>query len=730
MFQPNISNTLKKFSYETRSSSREFCEKLCSLDASLKNEKDIVGVITRQTWFFSAWKQDPTIKSMLCMLSGTDNSDDKNGDFVDGIEELFANVTDFGHYWECLKSADCPIHFNFLPLSSDELPVSDDLYIKMNARGKPLSSFENFKADLIKWIYKDENKNAFGENESERNKTRAEYASLIDNQWTDIFWEAGEEKGNVDEIYFAFINRFLLNSIVIHNDFTPDFLQNGITKTDSNGKEYLVKPELFDYFYGTTYEGDTKGNDDRRIAYKNFDFYEKALGYGNSDVLKELKKVFQLMPERSSMASLFPARIDKKGKFFIPTYSGKDIEDFNHVKIKETTSITLQQRVVFEAICQYMIEADKFEETSFRRWMRVVWNIAENTNESSSIKDFVTILKLINQLSKGCLDIYKHLQEPEYINSSNPQVREEAVKAKQILQKEKENDLVGPDETEIIEAENYAFFNGAIRFLFTSGDGTVCWDDFQTKYERAKQLFNDKGLGEARWPETNKILLSYCLDWENQLKRKFLFGDSSSNWIPILKSKTFIIPIHNLLKHYSINNKPSGYYADILNTLLNNDEFWTFIKTSDCKDKFMLEWKTNMPSLWLKNYLASSVRLRQTERDKILDKLSNTCEDLVLHKEDYVNTTQGKYFKCSPSNIVFTYRGYKFVWQDSDWVDMYEGETKCWDKAENTEYAKYYKRLHTHFQIEIEHGLSFYNGETLIKELERCITEYKIIKNE
>lgn len=37
-------------------------------------------------------------------------------------------------------------------IGADKLPLSDDLYIKMNARGKRLTDFENFKADLIGWM--------------------------------------------------------------------------------------------------------------------------------------------------------------------------------------------------------------------------------------------------------------------------------------------------------------------------------------------------------------------------------------------------------------------------------------------------------------------------------------------------------------------------------------------------------------------------------------------------
>ena len=81
---------LKKFTYETRISSREFCRNLC-IPKNFENfcSSDIVGFITKQTWFYSAWKQDPTIQSMLRMLSGTKISDKKGEDITDGIDELF-----------------------------------------------------------------------------------------------------------------------------------------------------------------------------------------------------------------------------------------------------------------------------------------------------------------------------------------------------------------------------------------------------------------------------------------------------------------------------------------------------------------------------------------------------------------------------------------------------------------------------------------------------------------
>ena len=79
-------NSLLKFTYKTRITSRDFCEKLCtpSLFERFKpEEQGVTDYITKQTWFFCAWKQDPTVKSMLTMLQGTKTKNKKGEDIQD-----------------------------------------------------------------------------------------------------------------------------------------------------------------------------------------------------------------------------------------------------------------------------------------------------------------------------------------------------------------------------------------------------------------------------------------------------------------------------------------------------------------------------------------------------------------------------------------------------------------------------------------------------------------------
>ena len=76
-------------------------------------------------------KLDPTIKSCLVML--------------DLINELFGASS--GFYNRLIQTQNPYITFQFLNMK--DFGLSDDLYIKMNARGKTLTPFENFKA----WLF-------------------------------------------------------------------------------------------------------------------------------------------------------------------------------------------------------------------------------------------------------------------------------------------------------------------------------------------------------------------------------------------------------------------------------------------------------------------------------------------------------------------------------------------------------------------------------------------------
>lgn len=189
---------LKGFTYETRSSSREFCERLVNTDIDF-NKDEISADIKNCSWFMPFWENDPTVKSMLVM--------------IDAIHDKFKNST----FYDRLEN----IKFSFLELK--EFGLTDDLYIKMNARGKPLSEFENFKAEFEKELSQD-------------------IKAKLDNEWLDLFWglkdsdKEGIDLSSVDKRYMAFFNRVASNFAVLDIKKTKeakdfDFDEFGILDT-------------------------------------------------------------------------------------------------------------------------------------------------------------------------------------------------------------------------------------------------------------------------------------------------------------------------------------------------------------------------------------------------------------------------------------------------------------------------------------------------------------------
>lgn len=148
-----------RFRYATRLSAQYFCHELVTHTWS-SDEEDPVDWITDQPWYLFPWRTDPTIQSMLVMIRAVH-------------ERLSCNDHDFEMLWERLTSTEeAAISFLFLPI--DDMESGDDLYVKMNSRGKPLTEFEIFKARLEKLLANTD--------------CQADLSERLDRQWSDLLW--------------------------------------------------------------------------------------------------------------------------------------------------------------------------------------------------------------------------------------------------------------------------------------------------------------------------------------------------------------------------------------------------------------------------------------------------------------------------------------------------------------------------------------------------------------
>lgn len=174
----NDAQRLTRFTYQTRVTSQRFCEKLVSFTPN--GDSDIRDGIRNQPWFAASWENDPTIIAMLNMLND--------------IQKMF-NVNDPHQYKKWFKrlAEEGLIHFQFLDMEAFNL--SGDLYIKMNARGKPLTDFENFKARFEKYL-----------DDTKRVDYKTRFVSDADGKWTEMLWKEMSNKIDVGFMrYFDFI---------------------------------------------------------------------------------------------------------------------------------------------------------------------------------------------------------------------------------------------------------------------------------------------------------------------------------------------------------------------------------------------------------------------------------------------------------------------------------------------------------------------------------------------
>jgi hypothetical protein len=454
---------------------------------------------------------------MLNMLGGTDIKD-KKGDIIDGIEEIFkdADETKFKEYWEKLTKDDCPIIFYYLDLP--ELKLSDDLYVKMNARGKTLTSFENFKADLIGHIKWEDDK-----------PLQNTIAHKLDTIWTDIFWKNKSLEYKINEIYFAFFNRYFLNSLIT-------------TKKDDKGNLLSIdklekEDKVFKLLYGN------QGNDSN-IKYESFDVY-KDFG---QDILERLTKILD-----NFYNSFKDKSKDEINNLFLPIWDDENDKKFRFIpeyQDNSMTTLTQPQRVVFHAVCRYfeIIDTDNpYNETTLNQWMRVVWNIMANAN-INSIQSMIGAIRLIDELGKHSHDIYKFLADTTNTVKSKiaeEQVEEERQKARKILD---DNSW----ELKITDAEKTAFFKGRIRDLFDWN-----WNDFKVeRFEKwDKMCMSGNPSDEVRQALLTRGMNNYPL-------KNYNFGYNNWNDIIAQNRADFIIFIDDILNGNDCNYMICTYLSD------------------------------------------------------------------------------------------------------------------------------------------------------------------------
>ena len=319
---PGEEHGWKQFSYATRLSARMFCESLVKHplpDGVVPSEW-----IKDQPWYLFLWRHDPTIQSMLVVL--------------DAIDERFHDV-DANAAWARLTDVESPaIWFLLLPLSglgtdSSEDMRPEDLYIKMNSRGKPLTEFENFKAHFeqtIQW-----------------SSRSAEFARNVDTRWSDLLWRLRGDDNLIDDEFLRYL------------EFVTEICEWRDGRTDGAGQRLGPRTQAV---FGNA--------NPKREAHLDFLFQALDVWEGNSEVCDSF---FGDAGEAHTDEARVPLFFRKSGDSEEPrSLFEACCRSYGETRGR-TRSFSLGQSLVLYAVLLHLIE----DTPEFPRRIRILRNLVE-----------------------------------------------------------------------------------------------------------------------------------------------------------------------------------------------------------------------------------------------------------------------------------------------------------------------------------------------------------------
>lgn len=326
---------LRNFTYETRVSSREFCEHLLNLAPNFGKD-ELASQIRDEAWFLLEWENDPTVQSMLVML--------------DAIHTKFKTTNGL---WE--KLMDDNISFYFLPLS--RIKATDELYIKMNSRGKPLTRFEHFKAELelkMKGVNQELVKRIMRK---------------IDREWTDLLWPfrnsgTGNQQNDdiIDDEFLRYIH--FISDIISFQSGEPEITdefeiidKQFSIECPSAQQNLLLMESLFDIW--KTFDIEVF-----------FDGFISNEGYAATKIcIDSGKNIFR------ECCKCYGIRIANNRFAF-----------------------SLVQTILLYAFTLYLRNKESLSEADFRRRLRIVNNLAKNSPDTVRSENMKVLLALVDNI--------------------------------------------------------------------------------------------------------------------------------------------------------------------------------------------------------------------------------------------------------------------------------------------------------------------------------------------
>lgn len=561
-----------KFTYQTRQSSEEFLKKLAlEIDQNdhqrvFENGSNFSKIIRDKYWYFISWDHDLTIQSMLTML--------------DCIHENFKSSE---IRFEDLINEEKPVMvFNFLDI--ENFGLSDNLYIKMNARGKPLNNFENLKAELGRFIEKSSFNQKYNyeiQHSSGKSSVTVEqyFVTRIDTVWTDYFWNLRNEKESFDDKLLNLLANIALLSAIKESTEKYDLASKNLSEKDSE------------------------------ISFYKFN----KLGLLNEETVISYIDILDVLVSKDELIDPY-----FKDEFII--------EKEEITKKFFTLNLTYQERIQFYAIFEFVLQNENnLKKNELLKWERLVSNLTVNSIYNDS-KDFrESILAIDHILSEYKGDIYDTISSIDLKGFDNQQIREERLKIKMLLHSDDWLDLVLKAETnlylygQIMPLLSFtgiydSFLNDNLEELLNSVETKNLFKEYLEKFDK---LFNGEGL----------------IDFEDELFRRALLAQGDyrlhkTNFSFIINGRERDISWKRLLKE--TGNRKSDYWKEkvfCLKSLLDK------IDINNLEESLKMEIHNHTLNGWKKDFIENPIVWKMSKRYFV--KFYDNGDIYILRKTKY-----------------------------------------------------------------------------------------------
>lgn len=415
---PEVKKRLLQFQYETRNVTGMFCRNLTEfvrIDfAVLTEDKKISDAIRNYYWFFSDFENDSSVRGMLVMIDAIHEKAceyQKAGVSLDGIFDL-------------LSSEEAPIRFLYLNI--DDVGLTDSIYIKMNARGKALTHFENFKAQLQNYLSGDED-------------FAGEFIGSVNGRWSEFFWNPEYRRLIRDSVTGKEIRETTFDSqmmkffrFVMMMDYIVNVDDGIVVNNQKKVREALgelIKEQ--DYLFTARLFKD---------GFQNVYSLEAGKPVLGMDTFRKINKLLNVLAKRQLQTG---------------TVSFADSSEYNKIFLEETRAfrrltgvsderaLTNEEQIVLYAeyafLIKYANEDNTFgKEKELNRWLRLVSNLVKPTL-NLQLDVFFGMIRSVNKMVEDgsaleCDKFMSRLMRRNYRQSvlssfTETQVVEESIKS-------------------------------------------------------------------------------------------------------------------------------------------------------------------------------------------------------------------------------------------------------------------------------------------------------------